>query len=108
MLVCMAACGAAARAAEYYVDYSEGLDTSDGETPTTAWKHCPGDPAAAGVPAGTALSAGDTVHFKGGVTYDPAALLQQAKGKLGPASPEDAAWWKGNVRFATDRNRGIQ
>jgi imidazolonepropionase-like amidohydrolase len=46
--------------------------------------------------------------IKGGVTYDPAALLQQAKGKLGPARPEDAAWWKGNVRFATDRNRGIQ
>jgi adenine deaminase len=44
---------------------------------------------------------------KGGVTYDPAALLQQAKGKLGPVSPEDAAWWKGNVRFATDRNRGL-
>ena len=44
---------------------------------------------------------------KGGVTYDPAALLQQAKGKLGPVSPEDAAWWKGNLRFATDRNRGL-
>jgi imidazolonepropionase-like amidohydrolase len=37
--------------------------------------------------------------MKAGVTHDPAALLQQAKGKLGPASAEDAAWWKGNIRF---------
>ena len=37
--------------------------------------------------------------MKSGATYDPKALLAQAKGKLGPQGPEDADWWKGNVRF---------
>jgi imidazolonepropionase-like amidohydrolase len=38
--------------------------------------------------------------MKAGETYDPAALLASAKGKMGPMRAEDAAWWKGNVRFA--------
>ena len=38
--------------------------------------------------------------MKAGEIYDPAVLLASAKGKMGPASAEDAAWWKGNVRFA--------
>src|SRR5262245_42244573 len=37
--------------------------------------------------------------MKGGVVYDPKVLLDSAKGKMGPAKPEDAAWWKGNSRF---------
>jgi imidazolonepropionase-like amidohydrolase len=35
-----------------------------------------------------------------GELHDAQALLDSAKGRLGPASPEDDAWWKGNVRFA--------
>jgi len=31
--------------------------------------------------------------MKGGVVYDPAALLKSVEGKLGPAGPEDAANW---------------
>jgi imidazolonepropionase-like amidohydrolase len=38
--------------------------------------------------------------MKAGELHEAAALLADAKGKLGPASAEDAAWWKGNVRFA--------
>ncbi len=38
--------------------------------------------------------------MKAGVVYDPAALLASAKGKMGPDRAEDAAWWKGNSRFA--------
>ena len=38
--------------------------------------------------------------MKAGELYDPAVLLASAKGKMGPASAEDAAWWKGNQRFA--------
>jgi imidazolonepropionase-like amidohydrolase len=33
------------------------------------------------------------VVIKGGTVYDPAALLESVKGKLGPAGPEDAANW---------------
>lgn len=39
------------------------------------------------------------IVMKAGSVYDPKALLADAKGKLGPAKAEDAAWWKGNTRF---------
>jgi imidazolonepropionase-like amidohydrolase len=32
--------------------------------------------------------------------HDAAALLDQARGKLGPATAADEGWWKGNVRLA--------
>ena len=35
-----------------------------------------------------------------GQLYDAHALLDQAKGTLGPKTPADDNWWKGNVRFA--------
>lgn len=57
------------RAATYYVDYAGGSDTNPGTAPTAAWKHCPGDPTASANAAATALAPGDTVLFKGGVTY---------------------------------------
>ena len=39
------------------------------------------------------------VVVKAGTVYDPAALLAQAKGKMGPMSEKDGDWWKGNIRF---------
>jgi imidazolonepropionase-like amidohydrolase len=36
-----------------------------------------------------------------GQLHDAAALLESAKGKMGPATPVDDDWWKGNVRFKT-------
>ena len=36
-----------------------------------------------------------------GELHDAAALLESAKGKMGPASPADDDWWKGAVRFKT-------
>jgi cytosine/adenosine deaminase-related metal-dependent hydrolase len=36
-----------------------------------------------------------------GELHEAQKLLDQAKGKLGPATPEDDGWWKGNVRFKT-------
>jgi len=57
------------RAATYYVDFASGSDSASGLSATSAWKRCPGDSAATGVPAGKTLSAGDTVLFKGGVIY---------------------------------------
>ena len=41
--------------------------------------------------------------MKAGEIHEPAALLSAAKGKMGPASEEEAGWWKGNVRFAKPR-----
>jgi hypothetical protein len=64
----------AARAATYYVDYASGSDTNNGTSTASAWKHCPGDYAIAdvastAVPSKNQLHSGDTVVFKGGVTY---------------------------------------
>ena len=56
-------------AATYYIDYAGGDNNADGLSARTAWKHAPGDASATGKPASAALVAGDTVLFKGGVTY---------------------------------------
>ncbi|MEO6245905.1 MAG: hypothetical protein ABIQ12_10785, partial [Opitutaceae bacterium] len=56
-------------AASYFVNYTEGGDGNDGRSQTQAWKHCPGDPAATGQAAQAELAPGDTVFFKGGVSY---------------------------------------
>jgi hypothetical protein len=53
----------------YYVDYTNGNDANSGTNQKVPWKHCPGDPAATGFPAGATLQPGDTVLFRGGVTY---------------------------------------
>lgn len=55
--------------ATYYVDFLAGLDNNNGTSSSTAWKHCPGDTNATGTAFATTLSGGDTVIFKGGVTY---------------------------------------
>jgi len=65
----IAAFAAAASAAVYHVDFEAGDDARDGLTPATAWARAPGDPAAGGAAAKTALQPGDTVRFKGGVVY---------------------------------------
>ncbi len=56
-------------AATYWIDHAAGLNTATGTSPDNAWRHCPGDPAATGNPAATTLVPGDTVIFRGGVTY---------------------------------------
>jgi hypothetical protein len=52
----------------FYVDFSTGSDANDGQTPTTAWKHCPGDANATGN-ANRTMQAGDTFLFRGGIRY---------------------------------------
>jgi hypothetical protein len=56
-------------AAGIYVDYSAGNDSLAGTNIATAWKHCPGDPAATGNAAACVLQPGTNVYFKAGVTY---------------------------------------
>lgn len=59
----------------YYVDFAGGNDSNTGTSPSSAWKHCPGDTNALGVPAtmGGKLTSpmppGTIVKFKGGVNY---------------------------------------
>lgn len=54
--------------ATYFTDYVSGNDASVGTSSDAAWQHCPGDSRATGNAAIT-LTAGDTVVFKGGVSY---------------------------------------
>lgn len=56
--------------AMYYIDYDKGSDNADGRSQYSAWKHAPGDPSAAGNARVAVLHPGDTVVFKGGVTYE--------------------------------------
>lgn len=56
-------------ATDYYIDYVGGSDSAAGHTTGDPFKHCPGDPSATSVCAGVSLIAGDTVFFKGGVSY---------------------------------------
>ncbi len=56
-------------ATTYYVDFVGGLDGSVGTSTNAPWQHCPGDSNATSTASSTALVAGDTVRFKGGVTY---------------------------------------
>ena len=57
-----------ASAATYYVDFAAGADANSGAA-GAAFQHCPGDSAAVQTALATALRSGDTVIFKGGVTY---------------------------------------
>ncbi len=34
-----------------------------------------------------------------GQLYDAPQLLESVRGKMGPATPADDEWWKGNLRF---------
>jgi parallel beta-helix repeat protein len=56
-------------AATYYVDFLNGLNTNTGRSHTNAWRTCPGDAAATLAPLQTALAAGDSVVFRGGIVY---------------------------------------
>src|SRR5437867_2613861 len=68
-LTCILVQIGSASASQYYVDFAAGADNTAGTWTAAPWKHSPGDPLAAGTPLSKALQAGDTVNFKGGVTY---------------------------------------
>lgn len=53
----------------YYVDFASGDDANSGTSTSKPWKRAPGDALATGTPASIVLKGGDTVRFKGGVSY---------------------------------------
>lgn len=59
----------AGRAATYFVDFQAGNDQDRGTSESSPWKRAPGDPQASGRSKTAVLASGDTVLFKGGVTY---------------------------------------
>jgi hypothetical protein len=93
-------------AASYYVDYAGGSDANLGISATAAWKHCPGDSAATGLPAAATLLPGDTVVFKGGVSYvftGNTGINLRWNGLLGSSITYDGnssgSWGTGRAKF---------
>lgn len=93
-------------AASYYVDYAGGVDSNGGTSTSGAWKHCPGDPAGTSTAAATNLAAGDTVFFKGGVSYvftGGTGIVLRWNGSTGQPITYDgnsnAAWGVGSAKF---------
>jgi len=89
-----------AEATTYYVDFAGGSDSNDGRSPTSAWKHAPGD-ANAGGNADITPQAGDTILFKGGVYYG-GRISVHANGQ--PGSP---ITYKGNGWPTAQGDRAI-
>jgi hypothetical protein len=95
----------------YYVDYQGGSDSNVGTNPASAWRHCPGDPAATGVPATTPLQPGGTVFFKGGVKYvltgDGNPIYQTGIGLNWSGAPGQPITYDGNSAGTWGTGRAI-
>ena len=80
-------------ATTYYIDYETGLDSNDGLTTSSAWKHCPGDSNAIGNPASVTLQTGDDLIFKGGVRYKGEIVID---GRFETGTPGSPITFKGD------------
>ncbi len=94
-------CQVLSAAATYYVDFAEGDNTADGGSPQSAWKHSPGDPLATDRPLSVGLAPGDTIIFKGGVTYHGAIKLQAS------GAPDQPITLDGNTSGKFGKGRAI-
>lgn len=100
-------------AISYYVDFAGGADNNHGTGTEVPWKHCPGDPAAAGRAAVCLLVPGDMVIFKGGVTYvlsGTAGIALKWSGESRNPITYDGnssgAWGDGRAKFSDNRGSG--
>ena len=77
----------------YFVDFTSGSNSNSGLSEGSAWKHCPGDASASGVPAATLLQAGDVIRFKGGVRYQGTiGLLWSGSASAGRITYDGGSW----------------
>ncbi len=86
-----------AAAGTYYVDFDAGSDSASGTSATTAWKHAPGDAAATGAPHAVQLAPGDTVQFKGGVSYHGSITIPASGSDGKPIVYEGSGWGSGQA-----------
>lgn len=78
--------------ATYYVDFVLGNDASPGTSPSSAWKHSPGDDNASGIPDSIILMPGDTVLFKGGVRYKGSITVNTDGSDVQPITFKGDGW----------------
>jgi hypothetical protein len=79
-------------AATYYVDFASGLDSNTGTSKAAPWKHVKGMSGCSSVCNSATLNPGDTVIFKGGVTWTASYPWRFSTGSS-----------SGNIIYTTDR-----
>ena len=77
----------------YFVDFDQGADQAEGTTPSTAWKHAPGDANATARPRAVKLQPGDEVVFKGGIVYRGTISLTASGSSDAPIVYEGSGGW---------------
>jgi hypothetical protein len=87
-------CGSAAT---YYVDFNSGNDYNLGTGTNQAWQHCPGDANASGKAAAAALQPGNSVQFRGGVTYRGMIRLSASGTPNNPITYTGTGWGPSNA-----------
>jgi hypothetical protein len=91
----------AARAATYYVDYTNGNDSNNGTSKATPWKHAPGMNGCSGACNSASLNAGDKVILKGCVTWPNSAFSWSIPFGGSAGNPiyygVDQTWWDSTV-----------
>ena len=90
-----------AAATTYYIDFADGDNSGDGQSPETAWQHAPGDPDATGNPRDVALEGGDTVLFKGGVAYHGSLRIEVS------GEPDNPITYDANTEGTFGQGRAI-
>ncbi|MEX0886745.1 MAG: right-handed parallel beta-helix repeat-containing protein [Phycisphaeraceae bacterium] len=91
----------ASAATTYYVDFADGDNAADGQSPQAPWKHAPGDDNATGNPAAVDLQPGDTIIFKGGVAYHGSISLDVS------GAPDNPITLDGNTAGTFGEGRAI-
>src|SRR5208283_3675887 len=90
-----------ASATTYYVDYTNGLDSNNGTSKSTPWKHAPGMNGVSGVANSTTLNPNDSVIFKGCVTWPSSSFTWYPQFNGTSGNPiyygVDKTWWDSTV-----------
>ncbi len=81
----------------FYVDFASGNNANAGTSASAPWKHAPGDPAATGGPASIRLAGGDTVLFRGGVSYRGSINLKFSGESGAPIIYQGTGYGSGNA-----------
>lgn len=82
--------------ATYYVDFTGGADTNNGTSTSTPWKHIKGMKGCANICTSATLAGGDTVIFKGGVTWTASYPWTIAGGSSSKITyTTDHTWYNG-------------
>ena len=99
----------------YYIDYASGNDANNGTCTNSAWKHAPGDPNAAGIPASTTIVAGKKIIFKGGIAYEGTVNISSTRYQNGNSTDQiilrsgdrdTTAWGTGRAVIDGNNTRG--